>query len=100
METGIQIVLTWESILGAAAIIGAVVAIVNYLKKLFGWFNRQEMQDKEIKDIKEEQELLTEGILACLKGLSEQGCDGPVTAAITKIEQHINKKAHERGTAK
>ena len=35
------------------------------------------------------------GILACLKGLKEQGCDGPVTDAITKIEKHINQAAHE-----
>jgi len=95
-----QVTLTWQTVVGAAAIIGAFIAIITYLKKLFGWFERQEVQDKEIRDIKEEQELLTEGILACLKGLSEQGCDGPVTAAINKIEQHINKKAHERGTAK
>ena len=93
----VQITLSWQSVITAAAIIGAFVALVNYLKKLFGWFDRQKMQDKEIKDIKEEQELLTEGILACLKGLSEQGCDGPVTAAITKLEQHLLKKAHERG---
>ena len=89
-----QITLTWQSIAGAAAIIGAVVAIINYMKKLFGWFEKQEMQDKEIKEIKQEQALLTEGILACLKGLQEQGCDGPVTDAITKIETHINQKAH------
>lgn len=93
-----QITFTWQSIIGAAAIVGAFVALVSYLRKLFGWFEKQEMQDAEIKDIKEEQELLTEGILACLKGLSEQGCDGPVTAAIAKIETHINKKAHARGT--
>ena len=95
----VQITLSWQSVITAAAIIGAFVALVNYLKKLFGWFDRQKMQDKEIKDIKEEQELLTEGILACLKGLSEQGCDGPVTAAITKLEQHLLKKAHERSNA-
>lgn len=89
-----QITLTWQSLLGAAAIIGAVVAIVNYLKKLFGWFEKQEMQDKEIKEIKEEQKVLTYGVLACLKGLKEQGCNGPVTEAIDTIEKHINKKAH------
>lgn len=92
-----QITLTWQSIVGAAAIVGAFVAIVSYIRKIFGWFERQDAQEREIKEIKEEQALLTEGILACLKGLSEQGCDGPVTAAITKIETHINTKAHERG---
>lgn len=80
--------------IGAAAIVGAFVALVSYLRKLFGWFERQERQDLEIKDIKEEQTILTKGILACLKGLSEQGCDGPVTEAINEIETHLNKKAH------
>ena len=89
-----EITLTWQSVVGAAAIIGAVVAVVNYLRKLFGWFEKQEMQDKEIKEIKEEQSLLTYGILACLRGLKEQGCNGPVTEAIDKIEKHMNQKAH------
>ena len=45
--------------------------------------------------IKEEQTLLTYGVLACLKGLKEQGCDGPVTTAINQIEKYINKQAHK-----
>lgn len=89
-----EITLTWQSVVGAAAIIGAMVAMVSYLRKLFGWFERQEMQDKEIKEIKEEQSLLTYGILACLRGLKEKGCNGPVTEAIDKIEKHLNQKAH------
>jgi len=38
--------------------------------------------------------LVVYGLLACLKGLAEQGCDGPVSEAIDRIEKHINKKAH------
>ena len=87
--------LTWQTILTAAGIIGALVAIVTYLKKLFGWFERQEMQDKRIKEIKEEQSILTAGILACLKGLVELGCDGVVKEQISKIETHLNDKAHK-----
>ena len=90
----LQITLTGQSLIGAVAILGAFVAIINYIKRIFGWFDKQERQDKEIKDIKEEQTILTEGILACLKGLQEQGCDGEVTKAISKIEAHLNKKAH------
>ena len=56
---------------------------------------KQEKQDKDIKAIKEEQTILTQGVLACLKGLKEQGCDGPVTAAIKQIETHLNKQAHK-----
>lgn len=93
-----QITLTWQSLIGVAAIAGAFVAIINYLRKLFGWFEKQEMQDKEIREIREEQTLLTYGILACLRGLKEQGCDGPVTEAIDKIEKHINQRAHGGST--
>ena len=57
----------------------------------------KELRDKHENDntaIQEEQTLVIYGLLACLKGLNEQGCDGAVTEAIGKIEKHINQKAH------
>ena len=92
-----QMTFTWQSVVAAAAIVGAIVALVNYIRKIFGWFDRQDSQEKELKAIKEEQALLTYGILACLKGLLEQGCDGDVKEAANKIEKHINEKAHAHG---
>ena len=89
-----QIELTWQTLLTVAAVIGAFVAVVSYLRKLFGWFEKQEMQDKSIKDIQKEQYVLTNGILACLKGLVELGCDGAVKGEIANIEKQIKKKAH------
>jgi len=89
-----QITLSWQTLLSLAAIAGAFVAVINYIKKIFGWFDRQEKQDAEIKSIKEEQTILTKGILACLKGLHEQGANGPVTEAINEIETHLNQRAH------
>lgn len=92
-----HITLTWQSMVGAAAIVGAFVALVNYIRKIFGWFERQDRQEKDLKAIKSEQALLTYGILACLKGLMEQGCDGDVKEAAGKIEKHINEQAHAHG---
>ena len=46
-------------------------------------------------NLNEEQRLLMYGVLACLKGLQEKGCNGPVTEAIYTLEKYINKKAHE-----
>ena len=89
------VTLTWQSIVTAAAIVGAMVALGKYLRNLFGWVEKQTQQDKDIASIKEEQKILTVGVLACLKGLQEQGCDGPVTNAITMIEEHLNKEAHK-----
>ena len=90
----LQITFSWQTLLSLAAISGAFVAIISYIRKIFGWFDRQEKQDKEIKYIKEEQTILTKGILACLKGLHEQGANGPVTEAINEIETHLNQRAH------
>ena len=101
-----EITLTWQSIITAAAIVGAVVALVSYFSKVVRWVDKQTKQDEDIKalrkhheedmaSIKEEQTLIVYGVLACLKGLSEQGCNGPVTEAIGKIENHLNEKAHK-----
>lgn len=86
--------LTWQTLITAAAVVAALGAIGTNLAKGIRWMDRQKAQDKEIKDIKEEQSLITYGLLACLKGLKEQGCDGPVTEAVEKMEKHLNVKAH------
>lgn len=80
----------------AASLITAVVAIFSVIFDVYRWYLRQNKQDEEIKKMKSEQCLLTYSVLACLKGLKEQGCNGPVTEAIDKIEKHINKQAHEQ----
>lgn len=78
-----------------AATITALGVIFGAIFAVHKWFLKQEKQDKDIKAIKEEQTVLTQGILACLQGLHEQGCNGPVTAAIVQIETHLNKQAHK-----
>ena len=101
-----QITLTWQSIITAGAVLGALIALVTYFSKVVRWVDKQGKQDKDIqairqhheddmKSIKDEQTLLVYGVLACLKGLKEQGCNGPVTEAIGKYEKYLNKKAHE-----
>ena len=55
----------------------------------------QNKQDEEISAIKTELKVMMSGILACLKGLQEQGCDGPVTSAIASIEAHLISSAHK-----
>ncbi len=49
----------------------------------------------EIKDGKEERLILVNGVLACLKGLKEQGCNGPVTEGIKQIEEYLMQKSHD-----
>lgn len=84
-----------QMIITIASIITALGVIFGMIFAVYRWYLKQEKQDKDIKSIKEEQTLLTYGVLACLKGLKEQGCDGPVTTAINQIEKYINKQAHK-----
>lgn len=83
-------------IITAASLLTEVTAIFSVVFAVYRWYLKQNRQDEEIEKMKSEQCLLTYGILACLKGLKEQGCNGPVTEAIDKIEKHINKQAHDQ----
>jgi Na+/H+ antiporter NhaD/arsenite permease-like protein len=85
-----------QTIIGFAALVAAVGALLALYNKGYDFVQRQKKQDEVIHDMQAEQELLTYGVLACLKGLMEQGCDGPVKEAVAKFEEHLNKKAHER----
>lgn len=101
-----NITITWQTVITAFAFVGAIIGLVAYFSKAVRWVDKQNKQDNDIKElrkhhdedimeIKTEQTLLVYGILACLKGLKEQGCNGPVTEAIQKIEDHLNNKAHK-----
>jgi hypothetical protein len=84
-----------QTILTIATVITALGVILSAIFSGYRWYLKQNKQDQDIKEIKNEQTILTYGILACLKGLKEQGCDGPVIVAIKEIENHINKQAHK-----
>lgn len=101
-----EITLTWDVIIKAGAVLGASSAIIAALVKFVHWVDAQKKQtkdieclrhkhDEDIQAIQTEQTILVYGILACLKGLKEQGCNGPVTEAINKIEKHLNQEAHK-----
>ena len=111
--------LTPQNIILLASLIGALGGLIGYTAKGVRWFDRQKAQDaeleslehkhdedmagikddlaREFQEIKREQQLLVYGLLACLRGLQEQGCNGPVTEAVKKIEKHLNIQAHNKG---
>lgn len=101
--------------------IGQIVGVVGTLTVLAGFFfsiykliknvvldkidkNKSDIEElrhevgvlkREVQDSKEERLILLKGQLACLKGLKEQGCNGPVTQAINDIENYIITKSHD-----
>lgn len=112
-----------DTIKSASVVVGLLGSLGALAWKLFSWVNHQKEQDAKlvaleaelkelrkhheedmkklrdetkdaVKSIQEEQTLIVYGLLASLKGQHEQGCNGPVTEAIDKLEKHINQKAH------
>ena len=94
-----------STIITIAGVLGALITIGTVGYKIVKWFQQQDKQTKDIEELRKQDKenlkqlndemcLLTYAVLACLKGLKEQGCNGPVTEAIVKMEKHINQKAH------
>lgn len=84
-----------QTIITAAAVISALGVIGGVGLWGFKFVERDKRQSRELAAIREEQTVICFGVLACLKGLKEQGCNGPVTAALDRLEKHLNKAAHD-----
>ena len=100
------VTITPQTVISGFALLGAITGILLYVAKAVRWFDRQGAQDKalhtlkarhdeDMKAVQKELSIITRGQLACLKGLREQGCNGPVSEALGKLEKHLNKQAHK-----
>ena len=86
----------WETAAAAGAALSGLLLLLTTYNRVYRWTLRQREQDEELRAIRKETPLLTYGVLACLKGLEEQGCDGPVHEAIDRIEKDLNLRAHDQ----
>lgn len=84
-----------DLIIKIAALTSAIGGIGGIVFGIYKWVIKQDRQDEEIKELRDEQTLICYGVLAALKGLKEQGCNGPVSDAINKFEKHLNVQAHK-----
>lgn len=84
-----DILIKLAELLTALGVIGGVVLWC------FKFVQRSRRQNEELKAIRREQTLICYGLLACLQGLKEQGCNGPVTEAMNRMETHLNQAAHD-----
>lgn len=89
-----DITLSAQTIITAGSVVTALALIWKYIRKIGDFVKRQEAQDTELKAIRSELTLLCYGLKACLQGLAEQGCDGPVHEALDKLDKHLNQAAH------
>lgn len=87
--------ITPDDIIKAAALLTACGGIFAIVFKFVRWMDRQAKQDKEIKALKDEQQVMCFALLACLDGLKQLGANGNVTKAHEALEKHLNTKAHK-----
>lgn len=90
-----EVTITADAIINAASLLAALGVIGGVILWWFKFIERNKKQDKELEAIRKENALICYGVLACLKGLKEQGCNGPVTAALDRLEKHLNEAAHD-----
>lgn len=89
-----EVVITADTIIKTGAVLTALGIIVSAIIAGVKFVDRQKKQDEELAATRRELTVLCYGVLACLKGLQEQGCNGPVTEARNRLEKHLNKAAH------
>ena len=90
-----EVTISAQGLITAAAVITALGVMGGVVLWGFKFVERDKRQTRELTAILEEQTVICFGVLACLKGLKEQGCNGPVTEALSRLEKHLNRAAHD-----
>lgn len=82
-------------------VIACLVGLTTLLGLVFAAHKWVLMQDRLREEVKEqlavqnvENQVLCYGLLACLDGLEQLGCNHNVTKAHEALEKHINRRAH------
>lgn len=83
----------WASVITALGIIGG--ALIGAYKYLETPRKETEKNRKDIKKMKTEQAIMCEGIGACLDGLLQLGANHNVSKVKQKLDEHLNKAAHD-----
>ena len=83
-----------NTIIHAAAILTALGVIGGVVVAIVKMILRDKHQTEVIKAMQDEQTLICYGLRGALAGLIEQGCNGPCKDALSKLDKHLNKKAH------
>lgn len=84
-----------DTVLTAAKLVTAVGALGGVVVWCIRFVDRQKKQGAELVAIQRELVVICRGLRACLQGLKEQGCDGPVEEALDFLNKHLNGEAHD-----
>ena len=77
-----ELTITANTIITASALLAALGSLFGVVVWCVKFVERDKHQSREMDAILQEQTLICYGVMACLRGLKEQGCNGPVTTAL------------------
>lgn len=74
---------------------GSWIALITFAAGVVGWFIRLTLRFRRLERRseyrKEDTEMLTRAMFACLDGLHQMGANGPVTQMRNELEEYIIK---------
>ena len=99
--------LSWQTLITAAAVIGAGGSILAVILGVHKWVLRQgkkseelselrEHHEKDLARVREENTLICFALSACLDGLIQLGANHTVPLAKDKLDKYLNKTAHKQ----
>lgn len=100
-----EFVVNSNTIILAATIITSLGVIWGMISRLIKFVEHNKVQDEKIDELmaelkkyialdQREKVILCGGIVSCLEGMKELGCNGNVTVALDRLKEHLNEAAH------
>jgi beta-lactamase regulating signal transducer with metallopeptidase domain len=83
-----------DTIIKIANLITALGVIVGLILAIYKIYERDRKQAEINKAQQEELLIICQGLKGVLQGFIEAGGDGPCKEALSKLETHLNDKAH------
>ncbi len=90
-----DIEITAETVITAAAVLGALITVFGAVFACYRWYLKQEKQSKDIERLKQEDTLICFALSACLDGLQQLGANHTVPIAKDKLDKYLNQQAHK-----
>ena len=90
-----NITITAQSLITAAAVLSAVLAIAGVVFAVYRWYLGRKKDNVDISRIKEENCLICFALSACLDGLTQLGANHTVPVAKEKLDKYLNQQAHK-----
>lgn len=89
-----EFVVNSNTVISLATLIAAIGSIFGVVRWGVKYVDHDKEQDEKLKAFQKTQTVILYGVSACLKGLREQGCDGPVEEASKRLEDHLIEAAN------